>query len=122
MAEADVAGPDPVSSWAEARDGVLESLDHQGVLATEVHGFLGPQTIDQSLQLMTMDLTVHAWDLARATGQDPVIPENLAILAFERIRGFGDAARRPGLFADEIAVPDDVSAVDRMAAMAGRQP
>ncbi len=71
---------------------------------------------------MTMDLTTHTWDIAKATGQDPVIPAELAAAAYRGIQGFGDAARAPGLFADEVVVSDDADMVAKMAAMAGRQP
>jgi uncharacterized protein (TIGR03086 family) len=121
MPEAERAGADPAAVWAAARDEVLAALDQDGVLAKEVDGPFGRGPLDASLPVMTMDLTTHTWDLATATGQDPVIPRDLAIAAYESIKGFGDGARRPGLFAAEVPVTDDADIVTKMAAMAGRQ-
>ncbi|MBT8241572.1 MAG: TIGR03086 family protein [Acidimicrobiia bacterium] len=121
MPEAERAGTDPAAVWSAARDEVLAALDQDGALDTEVDGPFGRAPIDNALPVMTMDLTTHTWDLAKATGQDPVIPRELAIAAYEGIKGFGDGARRPGLFADEVRVADDADIVTKMAAMAGRK-
>lgn len=122
MAEAERAGNDPAAAWGGARDIVLEALDHQYVLGREVQGPFGPSSLDDSLPIMIMDLTTHSWDLAKATGQDPVIPKELATAAYHGIQGFGDNARAPGLFAPEVEVADDADIVTKMVAMAGRQP
>ncbi len=122
MPEAERAGNDPAATWAGARDLVLAALDHQYILGREVQGPFGPSSLDESLPIMIMDLTTHAWDIAKATGQDPVIPADLAAAAYQGIQGFGDAARAPGLFADEVEVPDDADMVAKMVGMAGRQP
>jgi uncharacterized protein (TIGR03086 family) len=122
MAEADRAGADPAEAWAGARDIVLTALDQQYVLGKEVQGPFGLSSLDEALPVMTMDLTTHTWDIAKATGQDPVIPTELAVAAFHGIQEFGDGARGPGLFAPEVEVPDDADMVTKLAAMAGRKP
>ena len=72
--------------------------------------------------IRSIDTFVHAWDLAKATGQatdlDPELAEALLQVAKERIApGF----RGPGkAFADEQACPPDGSAADRLAAFMGR--
>ena len=71
------------------------------------------------------DLTVHGWDLARATGQpytpDPVVvPEVLA--AFGELAPTG---RRMGVFGEELTLPDGgagASDFDRLLALTGRDP
>ncbi len=122
MAEAERAGKDPAAAWAGARDIVLAALDQQYVLGKQVKGPFGVSSLDESLPVMIMDLTTHTWDIATATGQDPVIPTELAAASYQEIQAFGDAARGPGLFAAEVAVPDDADMVTKMAAMAGRKP
>lgn len=120
MAEAEVAGANPQESWAEARDAVLAALDQPGALQTIVQGFGGEQPLDNSLQIMTMDVTVHTWDLATALNQTPVVPSDLAAGAYHGIKAFGDGARRPGIFDAEVATADDADIVTKMAGMAGR--
>jgi uncharacterized protein (TIGR03086 family) len=71
------------------------------------------------------DMTVHAWDLARATGQqytpDPVV-------VCELLTTFGELAptgRRMGAFGEEFPLPDGgtgASEFDRLLALTGRDP
>jgi uncharacterized protein (TIGR03086 family) len=61
----------------------------------------------------------HGWDLARATGQVPDFPDDVAA------RGLAEARnqlrdRSPGPFAAEQPVPDSAPAIDRLAAFLGR--
>ena len=122
MAEADRAGADPAAAWAGARDIVLAALDQQYVLGKQVQGPFGLSSLDETLPVMIMDLTTHTWDIAKATGQDPVIPAELATATYDGIQAFGESARRPGLFAAEVEVADDADIVTKMVAMAGRKP
>ncbi|MFF0446503.1 TIGR03086 family metal-binding protein [Streptomyces sp. NPDC004609] len=68
------------------------------------------------------DLTVHAWDLARATGQDftpdPAVIGELA----PALTAMAPMARENGVFGQPVAVGDDASAFDRVLALTGRDP
>lgn len=83
------------------------------------------------------ELTVHTWDLATATGQDPdwddaVVAASLAagdfLPAENRLALFEEVSTAMGLdevavpFAEAIAVPDDAPAIDRLVAWNGRDP
>jgi uncharacterized protein (TIGR03086 family) len=83
------------------------------------------------------ELTVHTWDLATATGQDPdwddaVVAASLAAGEFlpaeNRLALFEEVSTAMGLdevavpFAEAIAVPDDAPAIDRLVAWNGRDP
>ncbi|MCP2261747.1 TIGR03086 family protein [Streptoalloteichus tenebrarius] len=72
--------------------------------------------------LLALDATVHGWDVARATGQDPTIPDELAerILAFAR--GFVRPSVRGGAIGEEVPVAADASPSDRLVAFLGRRP
>ncbi|MEV0847563.1 TIGR03086 family metal-binding protein [Streptomyces sp. NPDC049954] len=70
--------------------------------------------------LALVDLTVHAWDLARATGQgfapDPVGVEVLhAFMA-----RMGPTGRKMGAFGEPVTVPAEASPMDRLLARTGR--
>ncbi|MFF3321183.1 TIGR03086 family metal-binding protein [Streptomyces sp. NPDC002889] len=70
------------------------------------------------------DLTVHAWDLARATGQeftpDPVVVAEIAPTLAE----LAPKAREGGVFDEPVPLPEDeeTSAFDRVLALTGRDP
>jgi uncharacterized protein (TIGR03086 family) len=73
--------------------------------------------------LVTLDeLVIHAWDLARATGQpyEPDPADVAAIMPF--LESFGSEQGVPGLFGPAVAVPDDAPPFDRALGLSGRDP
>ncbi|EEP72794.1 hypothetical protein MCAG_03121 [Micromonospora sp. ATCC 39149] len=68
------------------------------------------------------DLTVHAWDLARATGQPyEAAPATIATLNAFMDR-MGETSRQMGTFAAPVAAPPDATELDRALARMGRDP
>lgn len=71
------------------------------------------------------ELVVHAWDLARATGQDDGCDEATlhAVHGFvAQFSGPGQEEARAGLFGPEVPVPDGAPLLDRVIGMTGRDP
>lgn len=67
------------------------------------------------------EVTVHAWDLAAATGQSVTVdPDHLAIL-LEFLRDT-DPEGTPGLFGPVVTVPEAAPAFDRLLGLTGRDP
>jgi uncharacterized protein (TIGR03086 family) len=68
----------------------------------------------------TAEIAVHTWDLARATGHDLRLDPDVA----ERGLAFMSSALTPenrgDAFGEEVSVPEDAPAYDRLAAFAGR--
>ena len=122
LAEAKVAGDDPQASWARTRDGVLAALDQPDVLAKVIDGPFGPSTIDDFLQIHTMDGLLHTWDVATSFGMEAHVPPALAEAGTAMLTAAGDAIRGPGLFAAAVDAPADADAVTRFVAIAGRTP
>ncbi len=116
-----IAGDDPAATYRSIRDDVLESLDHDGALATAVQSALGVMSMDEYLDALVGDAIIHAWDIARATGvdehRDPALVEH--VLA--RMTATG-VARGPDRYGDEIIVADDASPQDQLLALSGRHP
>jgi uncharacterized protein (TIGR03086 family) len=71
------------------------------------------------------ELVVHAWDVARATGQE-YEPDQASL---EAVHDFvaqfsepGQEAARAGLFGPVVDVPDDAPMLDRVIGLTGRDP
>jgi uncharacterized protein (TIGR03086 family) len=69
------------------------------------------------------ELVIHAWDLARATGQDYTgdaasVESSIALLSQDT----DEASRREGPFGPVVHVPEDAPALDRAVALSGRSP
>jgi uncharacterized protein (TIGR03086 family) len=70
----------------------------------------------------TAEFAVHAWDLARATGQSTDLDPEVA----QRGLDFMSAALKPdnrgAAFGAAVSVPEDAPVYERLVAFAGRDP
>jgi uncharacterized protein (TIGR03086 family) len=105
-------GDDPVASYEAVRQETLRAYREPGVVEKT-----GPL-----LGIASADQLVHGWDLARATGQDATMPEDLAAAALAIIDGQLTDQRRKNAFKPAIAVPDDAPIQDKLLGYTGRQP
>ena len=48
---------------------------------------------------------IHAWDIARATGQDETIPPDDVHRLYEQVKEMGDMLRTNGVCGPEVEVP-----------------
>jgi uncharacterized protein (TIGR03086 family) len=119
----DQLGSDPVAAFRTSADELLAALRAPGVLDrphTLPAGTLPGRAV---VHLRTVEALVHGWDLARATGRRLAFPDELVEqeLAFSRdLLGRLPEGRRP--FGATRAVADDAPAIDRLAALLGRDP
>jgi uncharacterized protein (TIGR03086 family) len=103
---------DPVADFDAARTEMLRAYGEPGVIDRT-----GP-----SVGIAFSDQLLHGWDLARATGQDADMPEDLAEAAYEVVHGRFTDEQRPGIFKPEVRVSPDSSAQDKLLAYTGRNP
>jgi uncharacterized protein (TIGR03086 family) len=69
-----------------------------------------------------MDMVLHAWDLAVATGQAYTLPDASAEAVARAVEANAGLFRQYQGFAAPVAVPQDASALDRALAASGRDP
>ncbi len=81
----------------------------------------GQMTAGAFLGYVIFDLTTHATDLARASGQTIADTELLEAALEAGHRTVGPHMRQPGVFDPEQPVPADAPIVDRLQAFAGRK-
>lgn len=71
----------------------------------------------------TLDLLIHTWDLARATGQDDTLDPGLVeALSAMFVPDIPDRGRQIGAIGPAVQVGDDASPQDRLLAAMGRHP
>ena len=119
--DGDQLGEDPVRTWASAAAAAQEAFAAPGALRRFVELSSGRRPAEGYCQEMTLDLAVHAWDLARAVGVDERIDEALVghLLAF--VEPQREQLATTGLFAPPVAVGDDADAQTRLLALLGRR-
>ena len=116
-------GGDPIELWNQQRDRVLAALDQPGALDVSARSPWGHDTIDEFLGFAFHEPLVHAWDLARAVGQDVYLDPLLVDRAFALLDDPGDGRelRQPTSLA--APVPTNVSdSTSRLVAAMGRDP
>ena len=72
--------------------------------------------------MLIMEMALHGWDVARATGQDYHAGDALAEVLEDTVQAQAELFRKYQGFADVVAVPDDATAFDRALALSGRDP
>jgi len=105
-------GPDPSADFRAAREETLAVFGEDGVVDRT-----GP-----ALGIAACDQLLHGWDLAKATGQDVIMPNGLADAAYEIVHGAFTDDQRQGVFGPEIQVGPDALPQEKLLAFTGRDP
>ena len=115
----DVLTGDWRARFAEETDRLVEAWSDPAALEGVSPGMGMPQALVGNLALV--DLTVHGWDLAQATGQayEPVPAAVTALLPFAE--QMAPQARRMGVFGDEAPPPSGAGDFARLLGVTGRR-
>ena len=115
--------PDPGTNYIASADAVLAAWAAPGAMERKVHMSFGDIPAPAAVSIHFLDIVVHGWDLARATGQDPTIEPDLAAEALDISHGLlSPELRATGVFGPEIPISEDNPLHDRLAAFMGRRP
>lgn len=122
-AEGDLLGDDPVSAYERAGSALVEALRAPGVLdGTFALPGIGEVPGGIAANIAFMEVCIHGWDLARATGQaielDDETGEQLDGIVRQLV---SPQFRQAGAFGEEQPAPDGASPVDKAAAFTGRK-
>jgi uncharacterized protein (TIGR03086 family) len=117
-----VAGDDLAAAFAASCERLQWAYAAPGALAGTIEMPFGPIPAEFMARIRAGDMLIHAWDLARATGQptDYAPQLNETLLAMSR-RMIATVGRNPDLFGPECDAPAGASAADRYAAFLGRE-
>jgi uncharacterized protein (TIGR03086 family) len=72
--------------------------------------------------MLIMEMVLHGWDIAKATGQDYHCDDAVARNLLKTVEAQGDMFRQYQGFAAIVPVPADAPAFDRALALSGRDP
>jgi uncharacterized protein (TIGR03086 family) len=117
----DLLDGDPLKSYRVGVEVLLAAADGDALARTHATP-LGDMPGVVLGGFTTLDIAVHGWDLAQATGQEPALSDALAeeVLAFARESLTADT-RAPRI-APEVPVGTDATATDRLIGFLGRRP
>jgi uncharacterized protein (TIGR03086 family) len=72
--------------------------------------------------MLIMEMVLHGWDVAKATGQEYVCDDAVAATLLNTVEAQAELFRKYQGFADVVPVPDDATAFDRALSLSGRDP
>lgn len=121
LPDGDLVGDDAVKAYRLGVEMLLASATDEALDGTHATPF-GEMPGTMLAGFTTLDVLVHGWDLAKATGQDATLDEQLA----DQVLGFAHQTltddTRGTRIAPAITVAADASATDRLVAFLGREP
>lgn len=120
----ELVGDDPSAQYEDARKATAHAFAQPGVLESTLNGVSGDVPAMQILGIAFCDQLIHGWDLAKATGQDTTMPEDLAAAAWMFLDGqIADERRGPGMpFKAAVPLPEDAGVQEKLIAYCGRDP
>ncbi len=112
------------AAFASAADALAAEFATPGALERVVHHPGGDVPGMQLLRFRVGDYTYHAWDLARATGQDETLDPVVVEAVWSAMQGRHERMLASGMFGTGPSgeVGDDAPLQDRVLDMTGRRP
>jgi uncharacterized protein (TIGR03086 family) len=116
------AGDDPAASFAAARDLVLSTLTDE-YLGKTVQSPLGEMPLDQLIgMILTNDVLIHTWDLARAAGVDVTLDPQLVEEAYNGLQPIDAMVRSDSVFGPKVEPPEGADMQTKLICFTGRTP
>jgi uncharacterized protein (TIGR03086 family) len=115
--------PSSGGGWPAARDAALRALATPGALDQVIdvpNG--GEMTAGRFVNVVTTDVLVHTWDLARAFGTTVQLDPELVERAYNAAMPMDELIRSSGMFGPRIDFADDADPQSKMLAFFGRDP
>lgn len=122
MPDGDQLGSDPGANYQTRRAALLEAIRREGVLDRTWEMPWGSMPGQLQAGIVFMEHLTHGWDVAKATGQDTTIADDLVTECMEVVTPMDAMLRMPGVCGPAVTVPDNASPTDKLVAFMGRQP
>jgi uncharacterized protein (TIGR03086 family) len=114
---------EPAADYRSSAAGLVNAFQQPDALTRIVELPVGAVPGTVALHLQTIEHLVHGWDVATATGQKAVFPDDALEAAIEFSRGLlTQIPTGPdGPFQSSQPAPETAPAIDRLAALLGRK-
>jgi uncharacterized protein (TIGR03086 family) len=115
---------DPAGAWRAHSDAVQALLDDPATAGRKLaNPHIGELPLDRAIdQFYTVDVFMHTWDLARATGQDDRLDPELCAQLVAGMEPMEQLMRSSGQYGPRVPVKDDADAQTRLLGFIGRDP
>jgi uncharacterized protein (TIGR03086 family) len=122
LPEGDQFGSDPGEAYKERRQELLGAVRAAGALERDWQLPFGTLNGSMMATIVFMEHLTHGWDVAKATGQDTTMPDDLVAECMTLALPMDEMLRTPGVCGPAIDVSESASPQDRFVAFMGRTP
>jgi uncharacterized protein (TIGR03086 family) len=119
--DGDVLGDDPVAAYTASAESARAAFHREGAMEAPCAVSYGPVPGEIYAGHRLIDLVVHGWDVAEATGQSTALDPELVDAAWSVIEPQLEMLVGSGMFGTTIEVPPDAPAQTRLLAALGRR-
>lgn len=118
--EHDVLGSDPVGAARSSASAAVDAFRAPGAMQRPVAVSYGPVPGARYCSHRFLDVLIHGWDLAKATGQDTALDPELVAACWQIVELEYEGFAASGMFGSEVPAPDDAPLQVRLLALLGR--
>jgi uncharacterized protein (TIGR03086 family) len=118
--DGDVLGDDPLGAYSRSASEADAAFRAEGAMEAEANVSYGPVPGRVYAGHRLVEVLVHGWDLAVATGLDSTLRSDLVDACLEVVEPEAEMLAASGAFGDDHHVPEDASPQTRLLALLGR--
>ena len=118
--DGDVLGDDPLAAYDASAEAAHAAFAAPGALDAPCAVSYGPVPGSVYAGHRTLDVAIHGWDLAAATGQGRTLDPALVDALWEIVTPQADLLRGSGMFGGDVEAPPGADSQTRLLALLGR--
>jgi uncharacterized protein (TIGR03086 family) len=118
--DGDVVGDEPLATYDASAQRAAAAFNAPGALEAPCAVSYGPVPGEVYAGHRFIDVLIHGWDLAVATGQNPSLDPALVAACWEVVEPQAELLAGSGMFGTEQTATDDADPQTRLLAMLGR--
>jgi uncharacterized protein (TIGR03086 family) len=119
--DGDLAGDDPAAAFRNSVSVAASAAQAPGATATICHLSFGDYSGSDYAAQLFMDMLIHGWDVAKATGQDTRLDPELVAACMPIAQHMTSQFRSAGVFGSDLSVSADADPQTKLLALVGRQ-
>jgi uncharacterized protein (TIGR03086 family) len=118
--DGDVLGDNPLAAYDKALGQADAAFSRPGGLEQVCHLSYGDVPGAVYCTHRILDTFIHGWDIARGSGQDATLDQQLVEIAYVMFKPHAAEFTASGAFGTPVAVPDDADIQTKLLALLGR--
>jgi uncharacterized protein (TIGR03086 family) len=119
--DGDVLGDDALAAYDRSAGEAAAAFNAPGAMEASVAVSYGPVPGEVYAGHRFIDVLIHGWDLAKATGQDTSLDPELVEACCEIVTPQAELLKGSGMFGRDVEVPPDADPQTRLLALLGRR-